>query len=110
MGHSLLAYRSGANGHEHFPVFSERADLISMRTEKYKYIYNTDSKTGELYDLQNDPGERKNLANDDPETAERMRNEILRWAEITRRATSEQTGVKIDDKSVEKLRSLGYIR
>jgi len=110
MGHSLLTYKGGANGHQQFPVFSERADLISMRTEKYKYIYNTESKTGELYDLQNDPTESKNLANEDAKTATQMQNEILRWAEITRSTMTDQGGVKVDEKSVKELRSLGYIR
>jgi arylsulfatase A-like enzyme len=110
MGHSLLAYKDGVNGHEEIPVFSERADLISLRTGRYKYIYNVEEKAGELYDLQNDPSESKNLVEEDRQTAERMKNEILRWVEITRQATSEQTGVKIDDKSVKELRSLGYIR
>jgi len=91
-------------------VFSERADLISMRTGKYKYMYNVEEKTGELYDLQNDPGESKNLAEQDRQTAERMKSEILRWTEITRNATTEQSGVTVDEKSVKELRSLGYIR
>lgn len=110
MGHSLLAYTNGANGHQQLPVFSERADLISMRTEKYKYIYNTELKTGELYDLQNDPIESKNLADEDVKIAAQMQNEILRWAEITRSAMTDQGGVKVDEKSVKELRSLGYIR
>jgi arylsulfatase A-like enzyme len=110
MGHSLLSYKHGANGYQQFPVFSERADLISMRTEKYKYIYNTESKTGELYDLQHDPRESKNLADEELKTAAQMQNEILRWAEITRKAMTDQSGVKVDEKSVKELRSLGYIR
>jgi len=110
MGHSLLTYKSGANGHQQFPVFSERADLIAMRTEKYKFIYNTELKTGELYDLQNDPTESKNLADEEVKTATQMQNEILRWAEITRSAMTDQGGVKVDEKSVKELRSLGYIR
>ncbi len=110
MGHSLLAYKNGANEHQQFPVFSERADLISMRTEKFKYIYNMELKTGELYNLQNDPDESKNLADEDAKAAAQMQSEILRWAEITRKAMTDQSGVKVDEKSVKELRSLGYIR
>jgi len=110
MGHSALVYKNGVNGHEQAPVFSERADLVSIRHGKYKYIYNVELKTGELYDLQNDPGERKNLSVEDPRTAELMQKEILRWSEAVRKATPEQAGVKVDEKSVKELRSLGYIR
>ena len=38
-----------------------------------------------LFDLENDPGEKKNLIKEEPEIAERLREEFLRWFdEVTR--------------------------
>ncbi len=38
-----------------------------LRTEKWKLIYNTTTRTTELYDLQTDPGENENVAERRPE-------------------------------------------
>jgi arylsulfatase A-like enzyme len=110
MGRSLLMYQNGANGHEPAPVFSERADLISLRSGTHKYIYNTELKTGELYDLQNDPGEKNDISAAEPQIANRMQGEVLQWLETMRKATPKESGVTIDQHSVKELRSLGYIR
>ena len=52
--------------------------------EQYKLILDGDSpneKGFELYDILNDPGETKNIANELPELAEEMKNQLRKWQE-----------------------------
>ncbi|MCC2685820.1 MAG: sulfatase-like hydrolase/transferase, partial [Paenibacillaceae bacterium] len=55
-----------------------------VRTERYKYIRYYDSgpferPTSELFDLQNDPGETRNLAMSQSEVAEHFQQELDGW-------------------------------
>lgn len=66
---------------------------------------------GGLFDLRSDPRERKNLLRpEDPETV-RMRNLLkTKREEILRRGRLEGGGrIQFDPKTLERLRSLGYI-
>jgi arylsulfatase A-like enzyme len=52
--------------------------------ERYKFVLDGDSpneKGFELYDIQNDPGETKNIADELPELAEEMKNQLRKWQE-----------------------------
>ena len=66
------------------PVFvmDEYGPTRMMRTRSWKYVHRyAEGQPGELYDLINDPGERRNLA-DDPSQASRvrtMRAEMEAW-------------------------------
>jgi arylsulfatase A-like enzyme len=53
-------------------VYGEYAYCRCIRTKSGKFIHRTEGFPGELYDLANDPGERRNLV-DDPNFAERER-------------------------------------
>ena len=65
-------------------AFCQRADASRMlRTERYKYCYGPKSKMVALYDLQNDPHEDRNLA-DDPAHAETVRTMHRRLLEVMR--------------------------
>ena len=62
-------------------VFSETREIKAVRTEQYKYLYNSRLGIEELYDLQADPGERRDLATD-PANAPRileLRRRLLDW-------------------------------
>ena len=62
-------------------VFSETREIKAVRTERHKYLYNRRLAIEELYDLETDPGERRNLAPDSasaPLLAE-MRRRLLDW-------------------------------
>ncbi|MFW6132301.1 MAG: sulfatase [Planctomycetota bacterium] len=48
-----------------------------IRTERYKYIENYNDIV-ELYDLVEDPGERKNIASDAPDTARELRGRMAK--------------------------------
>jgi arylsulfatase A-like enzyme len=47
--------------HEHIVVFDEYGPVRMVRTERYKYVHRYESGLNELYDLENDPKEERNL-------------------------------------------------
>jgi len=83
-GRSLRPLLDGAEVTWRDHAFCQRADASRMlRTERYKYCYGPKSKLVALYDLQNDPHEDRNLA-DDPAQAETVRQMHRRLLELMR--------------------------
>jgi hypothetical protein len=71
----------------------------------------------ELYDLRKDPGEKENIIGTEISIFQRMNDDMTRWADgcIALRSEIVPTELaegkkRIDQKSVETLKSLGYIR
>ena len=68
------------------PSFAATPSMQGVRTEKWKYVRYPDIRDREeLYDLQNDPAEMKNLAGDKRANAqlETMRTELYRLVKET---------------------------
>ena len=83
------------------------SDLRAVRDGRWKYIL---APKPELYDLENDPGELKNLVDVDPAKASAMR------ASLETRLRAEKTAVRTDTaaagippEQLERLGALGYI-
>ena len=55
--------------------------MISLRTSKWKYLY-TEGEQHELYNLQSDPNETRNLIDSDPEIAAELRAKIVAHIEF----------------------------
>jgi choline-sulfatase len=109
---SLLPIVNGVRTSDVPPAYAETylpqfylnwAPLRSLRDERWKFI---DAPKAELYDLVNDPGERKNLYDQQPRTAEAMRGAL-------NRVTGGHVGVlaagTLDRDAQERLAALGYI-
>jgi tetratricopeptide (TPR) repeat protein len=83
------------------------SELVGLISGTWKYIQ---APRPELYDLKNDPEERKNLnnfsANKAGELAEKLERELLRLSS-DRKASGEPAIARTTD--LEKLRSLGYL-
>jgi arylsulfatase A-like enzyme len=83
---------------------------IGIRTSKYKFIQNIhdDKKSYELYDLQNDPLEEKNIASTNNEQIEQLKKSL----QIIRSKKALNQNVEYDDdeeRRIEKeLKKLGY--
>ena len=63
------------------PVFTEYAYARGIRTERFKYIRKGDGHPDEFYDLEADPGERRNLADDSKHEAAAagLRDQLDTW-------------------------------
>jgi uncharacterized sulfatase len=58
---------------------SDRWPDLAMRKEKWKLLLMRDGSNAQLYDLEKDPGETRNLAAQHPEIVQRMREPLLAW-------------------------------
>lgn len=90
----------------------------SIIGERYKLIYVPDAEDRavmkgselELYDLQEDPGETRNLVNERPEIAAAMRERLARWIGEGGAGSAAPAAVRIEPEAERQLRSLGYIQ
>ncbi len=79
------------------------SELRGYQDRQWKYIR---APQPELYDLQRDPRELKNLARHQPETMRRMEASL---DSLLRTEVSPRAPVPMDAETIEKLRSLGYV-
>jgi choline-sulfatase len=114
-GHSLAAIRDHQTAHSASDVYAESYyprntfgwhELRALITLQYKYI---DAPRPELYDLENDSDEEKNLAMGQASLAaahlERLQGIEAHYA----KADVSHTPNLLDAETLEKLRSLGYV-
>ncbi len=59
----------------------ENTRQITWTDDRYKLLTRDEGQTWALYDLQNDPGEKNNLADEQPNRVEAMKTAALNWAE-----------------------------
>ncbi len=83
--------------------------------ERWKLIYDPDSGNRELYDLEEDPEERFNVARAYPETRDSLSAELAEWSEQSRvanRALPEETGSRavVGGALRQQLRAMGYLQ
>jgi arylsulfatase A-like enzyme len=83
----------------------------SIQTGGWKLIANT-TDTGdciefELYNINEDPGEKKNVLLENPGVAAVLRKQLMEWANTTSN-TSESKTVILTEELLEQLKSLGY--
>jgi choline-sulfatase len=112
-GRSLVRLLTGSSADLNLDAYSESlyarnhygwSELRALRSGRFKYIGTT---RPELYDLERDPGERRNLYSDRRALAERMAAELDRLAEEDESAGAGPSTV--DPETRERLAALGYI-
>jgi arylsulfatase A-like enzyme len=81
-GRSLIDARQP---HRAYFYVAEDSFTLGVREENWKYIYDLRDGTEELYDLDRDPNEQKNLANTEPDRCARLRQRLAAWTEANRR-------------------------
>jgi arylsulfatase A-like enzyme len=58
---------------------------LGVREDNWKYVFDLRAGAEELYDLDRDPNEQKNVAASQPERCARLRQRLAAWAEANRR-------------------------
>jgi arylsulfatase A-like enzyme len=118
-GPSLAPHLTGAAATQLPPVFAEvdflpvfdpakRAAKKALIGPRFKLIRDERSGALELYDLSEDPGERRDLAGEDPERLEKLRAQLeIRARAAGAGALSEQDREPTLEE-LERLRALGY--
>jgi arylsulfatase A-like enzyme len=57
----------------------DRSPHLAVREDKWKLLVNDDGSSTQLYDMQADPNETKNLADEQTDVTRRMRDDALAW-------------------------------
>jgi arylsulfatase len=111
-GRSLLPAVEGAPGKA--AVLSRSVwdrPRYALRELRYKYFYDTRSGEEQLYDLERDPGETRDLVGAQPLRAAYYRQALHAWTlRLARRAPSGSDTAELSCEQCENLRSLGYIQ
>lgn len=81
------------------------SSLLAVETQHWKYIQTT---LPEVYDLLHDPDESNNLLSSHAQRAGRMQAGLRTILQENLRAGGDQSRVVLDEKSLERLRQLGY--
>lgn len=83
--------------------------------QNYKYVYSEVSSKEELYDLQKDPGEERNIIASEEELAEKYRNTLEEWRTASQsiheslpKEDADATA-HLDEETMQQLKALGYI-
>ena len=116
-GTSLLPLMRGAVSSSVQPVFSEleRPGLVSVRQGRWKLIRKVDpgesfrrNLTG-LFDLTSDPGEKRNLVDDEIEVVGNLEAYLRTWETSFSRFTAPRSREPIPPEELESLKALGYL-
>jgi hypothetical protein len=105
------------------PIFTEsRSGQCAVRSGRWKYIVDPRESTAEvpvvanrqLYDVQSDPMETRNLAAELPGVARECESLLARWAQLMRWSSKSFHSERVPDEAIdqallEQLHSLGYV-
>jgi len=113
-GQDLLAYYDNDNPYPDRYFFCQSLEptkynanpLLGIISDRYKYIHTTRS---EIYDLQKDQFELKNMIQQDPKRARLMEGELLQVLENAKSENKMNKGKGVDAEIFSKLESLGYV-
>jgi arylsulfatase A-like enzyme len=91
------------------PHISRAGDWRAIYQGSYKYAWN--SRGGhELFDLESDPGEQRNLVNELPEKAAELHDALERhFAQLPPAPPIDAEDTLIDEETMKSLRNLGYV-
>jgi len=99
-------------------AYVEKHSTAALRDGEYKYIVTRKERKGgarleeELYDLSADPGETKDIAKERPDKVREFRRKALAIQKLNEefRQGRSAEDVALDPKTIEELRSLGYLK
>ena len=101
---------SGADEDYIYAELDTMATLKAVIVPPWKYIYNRRDKTGQLYNIMSDPLELHDLALVETGERDRLRDQLLRWADTTKRYPAKRYDVELSPEEKEKLKGLGYLQ
>ena len=79
-------------------------------TPKWKYIFNHQDDTEQLYKIDEDPLELYNIFYKEPERCRQLRERLVHWVLQSKKYPPKKRSVTLSLDEEEKLRALGYIQ
>lgn len=94
-------------------VFSETRDGVAVFLDGYKYVFYDDPPRTEVFNPENDPADARDISGRiDPELVAAAWSEVERWREANRAFAARYPlpEQQLQDKEIEKLKALGYLK
>ena len=110
VGH-LLGEFPGADSGEETPYFASTDEGVKLRgviSENYKLVLDLETDRVRLFDLEKDPSERHDLADQEPAARDRLR--LLLDRHLERASLGAGQEAVLSEEEIEELRALGYAR
>lgn len=92
---------------EHAVLRTEDNSKFGLRTQGWKYIRTADEK--QLYDLEADPQETRNVIENHPSTVEKFDRKLDTFIENLPRSDEPETDARVDSDVKDQLSELGYL-
>ncbi|WP_226022862.1 sulfatase [Halomicrobium salinisoli] len=123
-GESLVPDPDGARSLDRDAVFMEEGHAArkrAIRTGQYKYIVDLEGSdicrycgvshaaTEELYDLEADPHEQRNIVDERPEVAAELAERLSAWVDSLDGPTEGRVQVEDSDEAMQRLEDMGYL-
>lgn len=108
-GQSLVPLLTGATSDLGLSAFAEGDHCYSYVSGNWKVTYVDTTNEASLYNVHEDPMERRDLSDVETERMEAMLGILLDYREETKRQRRQQMEATTDEETLRQLRALGYI-
>ena len=86
----------------------QKGQQLGVRLGRWKYLEAPAERRRELYDLERDPAERRNLVTAEPQRASELSRLLSRWRR-EQLAVRSRSAISLSPEDEEALRALGYV-
>ncbi|WP_424019001.1 sulfatase-like hydrolase/transferase [Halorientalis pallida] len=109
-GESLDPYLSGESSEDRTLIgTSSQGDRLAVRTPSWKFLWHRADERVELYDLESDPEERRDVSDDRPEEVSRFRERLEEYLEEAAATNTELPDIDESPETKQRLKDLGYV-
>lgn len=101
---------TGSDGDYNYAELDINVPRKAVLSLPWKFIYNCEKETGRLYNIVSDPLERSDLGEENPLERDRLKDQLLRWMETSRRYPTTINNYELSHEEMETLKGLGYLQ
>jgi len=92
-----------------FSELDKKSILKTIMTSKWKYIYNYQDKTEQLYNIKSDLLELNNLTDKNIRQRNKLKEQLLNWVSNSKTYPTKRQAIQLSPIEKEKLETLGYL-
>ncbi len=106
---AVFLYRRHYEGGEVAPGVTAKGEKFAVREGRWKLIEGPEEQSLELFDLDADPGETRDVSGGHPDVVARLQRALSGWRAVNLRPDHEAPLHGLDDEARARLEALGYV-